>query len=60
MFQINLHVLFATASLGLIIAAATPLYAVFLTVGWAWRLWTGVVNLALSIAIYTHKATSIG
>ena len=60
MFQINLHALFATVSLGLVIAAATPFYAVLLTVGWAWRLWVGVVNLALSFAIHTRKATSIG
>ena len=60
MFQINLRGLFAYAALGSIIAAAIPFFAIFLTVGWAWRLWTGTVNHALSLAVYTRKAVSIG
>lgn len=60
MFHINLQGLLADLGLGLIIASAAPFYAVFLTVGWAWRLWIGIVNLAMSFAIYTLKPVSIG
>lgn len=60
MIRINPPVLFAGAALISMIAAATPFYAIFLTVGWTWRLWIGIVKLALSLAIYSRKAVYPG
>ena len=60
MISINLHLMFLYAALGSLVAAAIPFYAIFLTVGWTWRLWTEMVSLSLSFAIYTRKAVSIG
>ena len=60
MIQFNLHGLLADAALGSLIVAAVPFYAIFLTLGWAWRLWMGMAGQALSLANDTRKAASTG
>ena len=60
MIQVNLDDLFANAALGSVIAAALPFYVIFLTLGWAWRLWIRMVSQTLSLAIYTRESVRIG
>jgi len=57
MIRINAHGPLPLIGLGLVILAVSPFYA---GVGWAWRLWIGVVNHGLSFATYTRRCVSAG
>ena len=60
MIRINASGPLPVISLGLVIAAASPFYAGFLTVGWAWRLWIGIVIHGPAFAAYTRRSVSAG
>ena len=60
MSEINLNHLMADVGLTSVIAAATPFYAIVLALGWSWRGWIRMVNLAMSFAVYARKPASIG
>ena len=43
MIRINAYVPLPVIGLGLLIAAASPFYSGFITVGWAWCFWIGII-----------------
>ena len=43
MMRINAYVPLLVIGLGLLITAASPFYSGFITVGWAWRFWIGIM-----------------
>ena len=48
-----------TLVLGLIMVAAIPALAIFLTVGWAWRLWNATTTRVMSFVFHQHTIAQL-